>query len=175
MQAVETPSVNVEQSNPQMAADVASEIPKALADLNAKEQKIWSHITNSLNEYQLIHLTDALALTIICKTFVSWLEAEDELAKVKASAAKSKGGKDSYMITTPNGHQQPHQSFYVARTLKQDLLKWLPEAALTIPTFQKVMGERVVPQQREMFDDPIKRQQNKKRKIGMVALNGGKK
>lgn len=170
MQAVESkPFVVAENSASTMVADVASEIPPPPCDFNNDEQRAWNHITMSLNEYELIHLTDALTISIITKTYVSWVSAEKQLA---AYAKKNKG---SIMATTPNGYSQPHQLYHVACRYKKELLQWLPEAALTIPSFQKIMGERVIPQQRSFFDDPIERHRGNKTKIGLVAIDGGNK
>lgn len=152
-----------------MSADVASEIPQPPFKLSIEEKKIWQHVTVALNEYQLIHLTDSLTLSVICKSFAAWTAAEKHLARYMKENA------GSMLVKTPNGFEQPHQLFYVARQLKKELLQWLPEAALTIPSFQKVMGERVVPQQRTLFDDPVTRHRKNKTIIGLVALDGGKK
>jgi hypothetical protein len=59
------------------------------------------------------------------------------------------------LVATPNGYEQPHQLFYVARQLKRELLQWLPEAALTIPSFHKIVGERAKPEQGTLFEDPV--------------------
>lgn len=128
---------------------IPSEIPDLVAKLSMKERKAWEHVTASLHEYGLIHRTDAMLLTVICKTFVRWIEAEDAVTQY----AKEHDG--SYIVKTPNGYEQPHQVFYVARQLKRELLQWLPEAALTIPSFHKIVGERAKPEQGTLFEDPV--------------------
>ena len=55
------------------------------------------------------------------------------------------------MVKTPNGYVQPHQTYYVARTLKKELLNWLPEACLTIPSFRKEKNLTNQPQQPDLF------------------------
>lgn len=132
------------------SAAIPSEIPDAPAKLTAKEKKIWEHVTGALFEYGLIHRTDGLALTVICKTFQRWVETEDQLTDFAKNSADG-----SYIITSPNGYQQPHQLYYMARNLKKELLQWLPEAALTIPSFHKIMGERLAPEQGTLFEDPV--------------------
>ncbi len=143
---------------------IPSEIPAAIAKLSAKEKKVWEHVTASLLEAGLIHRTDAMALTVICRTFVRWVEAEEKLNDV----VKEKG---TYIVATPNGYEQPHQLFYVVRTLKKELLQWLPEAALTIPSFQKMVGERATPGQGSLFDeDPVEAHKTRKTAMGIRAV-----
>jgi len=153
---------------PSLVSDIASEIPKAPMTFSAEEKKTWKYVTEALFEYGLIHRTDGLTIAVICKTFSAWAKAEQELAKV---VDKNNG---SYMVTTPNGYVQPHQIFYLAGKLKKELLDWLPEAALTIPSFQKIVGEPAAPNQGSLFDDPVEKHRKNLTKIGMVALNGGK-
>jgi P27 family predicted phage terminase small subunit len=145
------------------AVGIPAEIPAAIAKLSAKEKKVWEHVTASLLEAGLIHRTDAMALTVICRTFVRWVEAEEKLNDV----IKEKG---TYIVSTPNGYEQPHQLFYVVRTLKRELLQWLPEAALTIPSFQKMAGERAAPEQGSLFDDPIEAHKTRKTAMGIRSV-----
>lgn len=146
---------------------IPSEIPDHLAKLSAAERKVWKHVTAALLEYGMVHRTDGLVLTIICKTFVSWVDAEAKLAEFKA---ENNGG---YMTKTPNGYEQPHQLYYVARNLKRELLQWLPEAALTIPSFHKIVGERMNPQQGSLFEDPVENHRRRRAAIGMTVHQGG--
>lgn len=143
---------------------VASEIPSLVAKLSAKEKKLWDHVTQALHEYGLIHRTDAMVLTVICRTFIRWVEAEELLSRFM------KENDGSYFAKTPNGYEQPHQSFYVARNLKKELLQWLPEAALTIPSFQKAISAQATggPQgQLPGFEDPVELHRKRKVAAGM--------
>lgn len=140
------------------ASTVPAEIPSAPAKLSAKEKKVWNYIGHALLEYGLVHRTDALLLTVICRTFVRWVEAEEALSTLIAE-------NDGYMVETPNGYAQPHQLFYVSRTLKKELLQWLPEAALTIPSFAKAVEERQTPTQGTLFEDPVEKHQAGKPRI----------
>lgn len=142
-------------------SQIPSEIPGAVAKLSAKERKVWDHVTQALHECGLIHRTDAMVITVICRTFVRWVEAEEQLSDY----AREHGG--SYIVTTPNGYEQPHQLFYLARNLKRELLQWLPEAALTIPSFHKLVGERAAPQQGQLFEDPVEAHRKRKAAIGL--------
>lgn len=146
---------------------IASEIPDAPVKLSAKERKVWEHVTSALKEYGLIHRTDGMLMTIICKTFVDWVAQEEFLQAL----VKEKG---SYYVSTPNGYQQPHQAYYVARDKKRELLKWLPEAALTIPSFHKLKVDQGTPQGDLFGADPIEQFRQRKREMGLRAIPGGK-
>ncbi|WP_454674852.1 P27 family phage terminase small subunit [Achromobacter pestifer] len=146
------------------ASTVPVEVPDPAAKLSVKEKRVWDHVTASLRDCGLIHRTDAMMLTIICRTFIRWVDAEDELSKL----IKEKG---SYLVATPKGYEQPHQLFYLTRNLKRDLLQWLPEAALTIPSFQKVMGDRAQPNQADLFDDdPVESHRRRRTAAGLRAV-----
>ena len=146
------------------SASIPSEIPDAPAKLTAKEKTVWNHVTQALHEYGLVHRTDALMLTVICRTFVRWVDAEEQLTKY----ANANGG--TYIVKTPNGYEQPHQLFYAARTLKRELLQWLPEACLTIPTFQKAVGERAAPNQGSLFEDPVEAHRQRRATMGLRSV-----
>lgn len=155
-------------SVPAEGAAILSEIPDQIAKLTQKEKKIWVHVTQALHEYGLIHRTDAMMLTIICRTFVNWVDAEEELARFK----RDNGG--SHIKESANGYRAPDPTYYMARDYKKQLLAWLPEAALTIPSFQKIKGESLDGAgQGSLFDDPIEKFRSQKAAIGMRVV--GKK
>lgn len=147
--------------------EIPSEIPTEPAKLSAREKKIWEHITSALHEVGLIHRTDALLLSVICKTFVRWVDAEEQLTKFM------KDHDGSYIVKTPNGYEQPHQIYYVVRNVKRELLQWLPEAALTIPSFHKIVGERAAPKQGGLFEDPVEAHKKRRTEMGMRVIQGG--
>jgi P27 family predicted phage terminase small subunit len=167
MHALPTPDSEAAGKIASSVQQIPAEIPDAPAKFSAREKKIWEHITGALFEVGLVHRTDALALTVICKTFASWINSEEQLAELM----KNNGG--SYIVTTPNGYQQPHQLYYVARNFKRELLQWLPEAALTIPSFQKIVGERAAPQQGSLFEDPIEAHKKRRTEMGLRMIQGG--
>lgn len=146
---------------------IAAEAPAPPVKLNAKEKKLWEHVTSALEEYGLIHRTDGLLMTVICKTFCNWVAQEEFLEKLKRDNG-------SYYVKTPNGYEQPHQAYYVARDYKRELLKWLPEAALTIPSFQKLKADQATPQGDLFGDDPIEQFRQRKARMGLRAIPGGK-
>jgi len=146
---------------------VASEIPEPSAKLTAKEKTLWSHVTQALKDCGLIHRTDAMLLTVICRTFARWVEAEEQLSKF------SRENEGTYIVKTPNGYEQPHQLFYVVRTLKKELLQWLPEAALTIPSFQKAQGDLAgAGNQGQLpgFEDPVEMHRKRRTAAGMRGV-----
>lgn len=144
---------------------IASEVPDALSKLTPKEKKVWVYITQALKDCGLVHRTDAVTLTVICRTFVRWLDVEEELSEF----VKKNNG--SYIVKTSTGYEQPHQLIYLVRTLKKELLQWLPEAALTIPSFQKATGAGAAPEQGSLFgDDPVESHRRRKTAIGMSVV-----
>lgn len=144
-----------------VGGEILSEIPDVPTKLSPKERKIWEHIALALKEYNLIHRTDGLTLTVICRTFCSWVDVEDELNAFK------KGNGGSYITESANGYRAPHPLYYVARNLKKELLDWLPEAALTIPSFHKIKGDRIDNSQGQLFDDPVEKFRSQKAAISM--------
>lgn len=146
------------------AQAIPSEIPTPPTKLSVREKKVWTHVTKALYEYGLVHLTDAMMLAVICRTFVRWVDAEDALDQI----VQENGG--SYIVATPNGYEQPHQMFFMVRSLKKELLQWLPEAALTIPSFAKAIESRQAPAQGTLFDDPVEAHRRRKTALGMRAV-----
>lgn len=126
------------------------DLPQPIKKLGRDEKRVWDYLVAALAEYGLVHRTDSATLHVVVNTFVRWVEAEETLDKL----VKDTG---TYFVQTPNGYEQPHQKYYVARNLKKELLQWLPEACLTIPSFQKVMkaGEQVPSGQSDLFGDPL--------------------
>lgn len=126
------------------------DLPKPVTSLPKAEKPIWKYVVESLAEYGLIHRTDALTIHIIVKTFARWVDAESLIQTMLDTTG-------TYFVTTPNGFEQPHQMYYVARDLKKELLRWLPEACLTITSFQKAKVEGdTTGRQSDLFgNDPL--------------------
>ncbi|WP_047258053.1 P27 family phage terminase small subunit [Chromobacterium subtsugae] len=128
--------------------EIVSPPPPPGANLAPRERKVWDYVCRQLREAGLEHLTAGLAISIIVKTYVRWIDAEIKLAEVE----EKNGG--TYFIVTPNGHEQPHQVFYVVKNLKLELLKWLPETSLTLPSVAAVkakLGDKAP--QDDLFDE----------------------
>ena len=136
------------------AGDMAkAAIPKPPSKMTTKEKKIWNYVTNALYENGLCHTTDGLALMVVVRTFIEWIEATEALQEFARNNKKNPG---TYITRTPNGYEQPHQLYYVTRDKKKELLQWLPECALTIPSFVKTkrMAEKDS-RQIDLFADSI--------------------
>lgn len=117
------------------------------SNLSGRERKVWDYICARLREAGLEHLTCGLTISIVVRTYIRWVDSEKYLAEVE----KNNGG--TYYITTPNGHVQPHQAFYVVKSLKKELREWLPECCLTLPsvaTARQKMGSPAP--QDDLFD-----------------------
>jgi len=134
----------------QETGDSNSKIPKPIKKLTNEEAKIWRALTKALHDEGLIHTTDVLLIHTIVTTFVRWSYAEDQVQKL----IDDHGG---FIIKTPNGYPVAHPMYYESRNLKKDLLKWLPEACLTIPSFIKAKAMLKQPQQADLFDDELNR------------------
>lgn len=124
--------------------------PRPIQELSEAEKPVWRHLVAALGDHGLIHRTDTITLHVIVKTYVRWAAAEAHLQSML-----EKDG--TYFVKSPNGYEQPHQMYYVARDLKKDLLRWLPEAALTIAAWQKATREQGDDgRQRDLFpNDPL--------------------
>lgn len=104
--------------------------PRPQKPLTDAEKPIWNYVVKALKESGLIHRTDMMTVHVIVTTFCRWMDAEQYVEHL----IEEKG---TYIVRTNNGYEQPHQMFFVARNLKRDLLQWLPEACMTIPSYQK--------------------------------------
>ena len=127
--------------------DIVSPATPPGADLSPRERKVWDYICAQLRIAGLEHITCGLTISIVVRTYVRWVDAERYLVKVEDE------NNGTYFITTPNGHVQPHQAFYVVKNLKQDLLKWLPECCLTLPSVATAKSKLGAgPPQDDLFD-----------------------
>lgn len=142
---------------------IEAAIPDTLSKLSAREKKIWRYVTEALLEYRLIHRTDAMQMHVIVKTYIRWEDAEIGLDKY------AEGNNGSYIMESGNGYMQPHPLYYVARDQKKDLLRWLPEACLTIVSFNKAQAEEIATgAQGTLFDDPVAAFKNQKADLRRV-------
>ncbi|WP_247308234.1 P27 family phage terminase small subunit [Ralstonia pseudosolanacearum] len=108
--------------------EIRSPAPPPGTNLTPRERKVWDYICAQLREAGMPHLTAGIAIAVVCRTFIRWVNTELELQNFEAS----NGG--SYFIKTPKGYEQPHQLFYAAAAIKKELLTWLPESCLTLPS-----------------------------------------
>jgi len=109
--------------------------------LNTQERRVWEYICAQLREVGIEHGSAGLTIKIICRTYVDWLHAvklcEDE-GRYKISG---------------NGNQYEAPHSYTEKQLKRDLLKWLPEACLTIPSLAKAKGKESGNGQGDLFGE----------------------
>ncbi len=117
------------QSSPSDAdgKKLRSPAPPPGAQLGARERKVWDYICRVLREDGMPHLTAGIAIAVVCRTFIRWVDTEVRLADLEKTTG-------TYFVKTPNGFEQPHQFFYAAAALKKELLQWLPESCLTLPS-----------------------------------------
>jgi hypothetical protein len=158
----------IEGGNGEVApiAIVPAEIPAPPEALAGLEATVWEHVTGALLRYGLVHLTDQMALMVIVRTFRRWLDAERQLQDFMDEHD------GSFIVTTPNGYEQPHQLFHVCSRLKKELLTWLPEAALTIPSFAKLKAEEIAAsRQGALFDDPVELFRKRRAAIGLRLVD----
>ncbi|RLK45957.1 P27 family phage terminase small subunit [Cupriavidus plantarum] len=129
--------------------DLRSPEPPPESHLSPRERKVWDYICAVLADEGLPHRTAGIAITIICKTFIQYIQAERELQEYIAS---NKGS--ILQVSKKSDYSQPHPLYYAARDIKQELLKWLPEACLSLPSAvmaKAKMGEEG--QQDDLFGD----------------------
>jgi hypothetical protein len=125
-----TPAEGVEPSSGsgRVGKRIESPPPPPGVHFTSQHRKVWDYLCLMLREEGIPHKVGGIALAITTIDFVRWVKAELQLRDHEAI----NGG--SFMVVTPNGHSQPHQLFYVAKSLKEGLLKCLPDACLTVPS-----------------------------------------
>ena len=129
--------------------EIRSPEPPPGAQLSPRERKVWDYICAVLREQGMPHLTGGIAITIICKTFVQYIQTELELQNYVAG-----NGGSILQKSQKSDYTQPHPLYYAARDIKQELLKWLPEACLSLPSAvmaRAKLGEEG--QQDDLFSD----------------------
>lgn len=96
--------------------------PPGDGGLSAKERRVWDYICDNLRAAGLEHITAGLAIKVISRTYIDWLTEIAACEKEGRYAVSDNGNK----------YELPHS--YNERQHKKDLLKWLPQACLTIPS-----------------------------------------
>lgn len=125
---------NTPPASPGAAGEVKSP-GRPPGDMTEEEIAVWDYICKQLREAGIEHVTFGLAAVMVCKTYVQWMHAAEDLERVKEAA----GG--SHLVKLRNGYEQPHQAYYVVRELRKELLTYLPECCLTIPSFANVRSK----------------------------------
>ncbi|WP_414451283.1 hypothetical protein AB4851_20725 [Burkholderia sp. 22PA0099] len=107
---------------------IQSPKPPPGAHFDSQHRKVWDYLCSALRDEGVPHKTAGVVLSIVCTDFVRWVKVELQLRDFERL------NNGSFMTVTPNGHAQPHQLYYAAKSLKEGLLKCLPEACLTLPS-----------------------------------------
>lgn len=111
------------------STDVQSpDVPPGV-QLSHQERQVWNYICTVLREEGLPHRAAGLAIVIVCKTFMQYVRTEIELQNFIAS-----NGGSILQRSSKSDYSQPHPLYYAARDIKSELLKWLPEACLSLPS-----------------------------------------
>lgn len=107
------------------------EIPPG-ANLSTQERRAWQYLTGALRQAGVKHITAGMPLVMVCKMWCNWQRLEQDWARV----VEQNNG--STVFFTSNGNAYHHPAGTEARRARQDLLRVLPEAALTIPSLTLV-------------------------------------
>ena len=107
---------------------IESPPPPPGVHFTSQHRKVWDYLCLMLREEGVPHKVGGVVLAIAAVDFVRWVKAELQLRDYETL------NNGSFMTKTPNGHDQPHQLYYVAKSLKEGLLKCLPDACLTVPS-----------------------------------------
>jgi hypothetical protein len=125
---------------------IESPPPPPGVHFTSQHRKVWDYLCKVLREEGVPHKVGGVVLAIAVVDFVRWVDAELRLRDYE----KVNGG---FMVITPNGHSQPHQLYYVAKSLKEGLLKCLPDACLTVPSMLIAKSKMEDPDpQDDLFD-----------------------
>jgi hypothetical protein len=104
-----------------------SPAPPPGVHFTSQHRKVWDYLCAALRDEGVPHKVAGMVLALAVTDFVRWVKVELQLRDYESV------NNGSFMVTTPNGHAQPHQLYYTAKSLKEALLKCLPDACLTVP------------------------------------------
>jgi hypothetical protein len=126
---------------------VESPPPPPGVHFTSQHRKVWDYLCAVLREEGVPHKVGGIVLAVAVIDFVRWVKVELQLRDFETM------NRGSFMVTTPNGHTQPHQLFYTAKALKEGLLKCLPDACLTVPSMLIAKSKMEDPDpQDDLFD-----------------------
>lgn len=123
-------------------ANLASPKPPCLIDFTPAEQQCYDDLCAVLREAGIEHVTAAIPLAVIVRTFADWRKAA-----LRCDAdGRTQISKTGWATETPWAKDEAR--------LKMELGQWLPKACLTIPSLARVRKDTGVPSgQDEMFGD----------------------
>ena len=123
---------------------VASPKPPGLIDFTVAEQQCYDDLCAVLREAGIEHITAAIPLAVIVRTFADWRKAAqrcDKEGRVQIS-------KTNWATETPWAKDEAR--------LKMELGQWLPKACLTIPSLARVRKDTgVTAGQDDLFGDLV--------------------
>lgn len=136
-----------------VVGEVVSPDPPPLANLTTSERRVYDYICRSLREAGVDHVTSGIAIKVICRTYIDWLEALKLCDEEGRYGTARKSG---------STYELPHS--YTEKQCRASLLKWLPEVCLTVPSLTGVkvkLGDKG--QQDDLFADLVNHAQNRPR------------
>lgn len=123
---------------------IVSPKPPGLIDFSPAEQKCYDDLCSVLREAGIEHITAAIPLAVIVRTFSDWRKAAIECDE-KGRTQISKTG---WATETPWAKDEAR--------LKMELGQWLPKACLTIPSLARVRKDTgVTAAQDDLFGDLV--------------------
>lgn len=126
------------------AAIITSPRPPCLIDFTAAEQQCYDDLCAVLREAGIEHVTAAIPLAVIVRTFADWRKA----ALQCDSDGRTQVSKTGWATETPWAKDEAR--------LKMELGQWLPKACLTIPSLARVRKDTGVPAgQDDLFGDLV--------------------
>lgn len=121
--------VDKQPGAPTTAVAVVSPDPPPLIRLTSEEREVYDYLCARLREAGIEHLTAALPLAVIVRTYADWLVAvrrcEDE--------GRTQQARSGWHSPTPWAEDE--------KRLKMELGQWLPKCCLTIPSLTRVRKE----------------------------------
>jgi hypothetical protein len=124
--------------------NLASPKPPCLIDFTPEEQQCYDDICAMLREAGIDHMTAAIPISIIVRTFADWRKAA-----IKCDLeGRTQTSKTGWVVEKPWAKDEAR--------LKMELGQWLPKACLTIPSLARVRKDTGIPSgQDELFGDLV--------------------
>lgn len=118
--------------------------PPGLISFSLEELKCYEHLCAVLREAGIEHITAAIPLAVIVRTFSDWLKAAEQCEE-----------EGRYQTSKTGWHTETPWAKDEAR-LKMELGQWLPKACLTIPSLARVRKDTGVQSgQDDLFGDLV--------------------
>ena len=93
--------------------------PKMPAHLSAKAQVEWKRITAELRSMGMLSSADSDALSLYCESYVTWMEALDQVRKLGA------------IVKSPNGYPIQNPYLAVANSAQKQMQQMLGQFGMT--------------------------------------------